>query len=131
TPKTASITESSASEFEIASSEGGEVKISMHLPYFCKPNLDSVFKTVEEKCMKAYQITDPDFSLKNLMNELCESCLEAGNETGKDAKGLVNGILVPDSFKKSSVDLTSDKMLIRSGNGKPQTTWNNNSSSLH
>ncbi|RZC93748.1 hypothetical protein C5167_029389 [Papaver somniferum] len=128
--KTASIKNSSASDVVIASTEGGEVKISIHLPHFCMPNLDSVFKMVEEKCMKTYNITDPDFCLKNLMKELCESCLEAGNETAKDAKGLVNEILVPDSFKKSCVDVTSDNMLIRSGNGKVPNTWYKNSSAL-
>ncbi|KAI3971477.1 hypothetical protein MKW92_033648, partial [Papaver armeniacum] len=129
--KTASITNSSASDVEIASSERGEVKISMHLPHFCKPNLDSVFKMVEEKYMETYKITDPDFSIKNIMKELCESCLEAGNETGEDAKCLVNGIPIPDSFKKSSGDFTSDNMLIRSGKGKVPNTWYKNSRSLH
>ncbi|KAI3995673.1 hypothetical protein MKX01_031446 [Papaver californicum] len=127
TPKTASITDSSASDLEIASSELGDVKVSMHLdfaveqPDFCMPNIDEVFKMVEEKCIQTYQITNPNFSLKKLMKDFCKSCLEAGTETEKDGEGLVNGIPALDSLKNSCTRLTANNVFILSADGKVQS----------
>ncbi|RZC63209.1 hypothetical protein C5167_024971 [Papaver somniferum] len=119
----------SSSDLEIASSELGDVKISMCLdfaseePDFRMPNLDEVLKMVEDKCIKNYQITDPGFSLQKLMNDFCETCVEAGTETEKDGEGIVNGVPAIDSLKNSSAHLTANSVLILSADGKVQSTW--------
>ncbi|KAI3958150.1 hypothetical protein MKW98_020792 [Papaver atlanticum] len=119
----------SSSDFEIASSELGDVKISMHLdfsaeePDFRMPNINAVLKMVEDKCVKNYQITDPNFSLQKLMNDFCEACVEAGTETEKDGEGIVNGVSAVASLKNSSAHLTANSVLILSADGKVQSTW--------
>ncbi|RZC78062.1 hypothetical protein C5167_002242 [Papaver somniferum] len=102
--------ESHSSSFEIASSEIGQVKISLQFNYaherpdFRVPNLDALFKMVEDKCIKSYKIVNPDFSIKKLMQDFCQSYLDAATERkiGK-GKALVNGTPPLDVLKKSSV----------------------------
>ncbi|KAI3994289.1 hypothetical protein MKX01_012546 [Papaver californicum] len=106
----ANIPESHSSSFEIASSEIGQVKISLQFNYaheqpgFRVPNLDALFKMVEDKCIKSYKIVNPDFSIKKLMQDFCQSYLDVATErkTGK-GKALVNGTPPLDMLKKSSV----------------------------
>ncbi|KAJ9565003.1 hypothetical protein OSB04_000969 [Centaurea solstitialis] len=70
----------STAKLDIASSSSGEIKISLSLG---KPNLsitdvDSVLKTMEEKCLKSYKVIDPNFSMKKLMKDMCECLLDNG-----------------------------------------------------
>ncbi|KAI3987590.1 hypothetical protein MKX01_021502 [Papaver californicum] len=74
----ADIAEATCACVELASSNSGEVKISLSCNYssgqpnFRLPSMDEVFKLVEDKCLKSYKITDPNFSLMNLMKEMCQ-----------------------------------------------------------
>nr|XP_016450059.1 PREDICTED: histone-lysine N-methyltransferase SUVR4-like isoform X4 [Nicotiana tabacum] len=75
----------SSSQLDIASSQKGEVKIFFaHKPYcssdFHPPSLDAVLKRMEEKYIKSYRISQPDFSLLRLMEKLCECYLTAGTK---------------------------------------------------
>ncbi|KAL6971236.1 hypothetical protein U1Q18_030917 [Sarracenia purpurea var. burkii] len=69
---------SHSSQFDIASSHEGDVKISLiccnssQWNDFCIPYLDAVLKRVEEKYIKTYRITEPGFSLVKLMKDVCE-----------------------------------------------------------
>ncbi|XP_017215213.1 probable inactive histone-lysine N-methyltransferase SUVR2 [Daucus carota subsp. sativus] len=67
------------SSIELASSSGGEVKISLicNSPDVRVRSLDAVLKAMEEKCLKSYNITDPAFSLK-VMKDVCECFLSLG-----------------------------------------------------
>ncbi|MCL7023629.1 hypothetical protein MKW94_015150 [Papaver nudicaule] len=110
TVENACIQASSSSDFEIASSDLGEVTVSLHCndalgrPKFCRPNLDAVLKMTEDKCFKSYKIMDPNFSIKKMMKDLCHSYLNAESKTQKDKEmGLVNVIPSPVSLKNSSV----------------------------
>ncbi|MCL7044767.1 hypothetical protein MKW94_018422 [Papaver nudicaule] len=106
----ASIQESHSSGLEIASSEIGKVKISLQFNYthvrpdFRVPDLNAVFKMVEDKCFNSYKIDNPDFSIQKVMQDLCQSYLDAATEINKDrGTTLVNGTPSVDLLKKSSV----------------------------
>ncbi|KAL8121954.1 putative inactive histone-lysine N-methyltransferase SUVR2 [Apium graveolens] len=73
------------SHFELASSSGGEVKISLicNSPDVRVESLDAVLKAMEEKCLKLYKITDPAFSMK-VMQDVCECFLKLGTVSVSD-----------------------------------------------
>lgn len=73
----AMVPDESTTKLDIATSSSGEVKISLTCNSVVKPNLsitdmDSLFKTMEDKCLKSYKIMDPNFSMKKLMKDMCE-----------------------------------------------------------
>ncbi|KAI3678778.1 hypothetical protein L6452_38081 [Arctium lappa] len=75
----------STAKLDIASSSSGEIKISLSCNSLAKPNLsvtdvDSLLKTMEDKCLKSYKVLDPNFSMKKLMKDMCECLLDT--ETG-------------------------------------------------
>ncbi|KAI3749567.1 hypothetical protein L2E82_20181 [Cichorium intybus] len=77
----ARVPDESTAKLDIASSSSGEIKISLTCNSVGKPNLsnkdvDSLLKTMEDKCLKSYKITDPNFSMKKLMKDMCECLLD-------------------------------------------------------
>lgn len=92
--ESANIIDESASKLEIASTASGKVKISMSCipqgsPDFCVPNLDELFKRTEDKCLRSYKFLDPSFSVRKMLNELCECALELGTPS-KESKEATN-----------------------------------------
>lgn len=83
-----SIDDSSSCTVDIASSELGEVKLSFSCssmqPNFRMPSLESVLKRVEDRCLNSYRVRQPDFSLMNLMKEMCSCFMELGTKTTDD-----------------------------------------------
>lgn len=82
---------SDSSQFDIASSPNGEVKISLILNTSQQsgchiPNLDAVSKALEDKCRGTYGITEPSFSVMKLMQEFCEYFLAIGADSTDDEK---------------------------------------------
>lgn len=73
--------------FNIASSPSGEVKISLNCspaaarPVFHVPYIESILKSVENKFLRSQKIVGSQFSVMNLLKELCESYLELGNDS--------------------------------------------------
>ncbi|KAL8254481.1 hypothetical protein R6Q59_032702 [Mikania micrantha] len=71
---------------DIASSSSGEIKISIR----CKSDTgnvklsfkskDSVLKMMEDKCLKSFKFLDTNFSMKNLMKDMCECFLNLGSD---------------------------------------------------
>ncbi|KAK8945583.1 Histone-lysine N-methyltransferase SUVR4 [Platanthera guangdongensis] len=81
---------------DIASSNTGEVKLSLtyisDCPDFKAPNLESIFKIVEDRCLKSYKILQPDFSLMNIMKEICQCAVDLAAESGKDTQKKVRKV---------------------------------------
>ncbi|CAL5347489.1 unnamed protein product [Camellia sinensis] len=82
---------SDSSQFEIASSPQGNVKISLicnssRKSGFRIPSLDAVLKLVEEKYIKTYRITEPGFSVVKLMKDVCECFLAEGTNCTDDGQ---------------------------------------------
>lgn len=80
---------SEVSQFDIASSLKGEVKISLRCNSlgrsdFHVPSLDAFLKMVEEKILKSYRITESNFSLLKLMTDFCECFWALGTESAVD-----------------------------------------------
>ncbi|RAL40436.1 hypothetical protein DM860_006506 [Cuscuta australis] len=85
-----------ASNLEIASSRYGEVKISINCssahggPDFHLPSLEEVLKLIEDKCLRAYKIIDPGFSVTKLMKDMCECVLELGTKSYHERPETIN-----------------------------------------
>lgn len=105
----AKTSEECPADLEIASSQFGEVKISVSCnsavgkPDFNLPSLDAVIKHVEDKCLKSYKLIDSSFSVRKLMKEICESFLELGTASNDEIQDtLVNITPSLDLLKKSA-----------------------------
>lgn len=63
----------------VASSPRGDVKMSLKFSIdpskFHMPDLEAVFKMVENKCLRS-----PDFSIRGLMTEMCQRVVQLGTE---------------------------------------------------
>ncbi|WOK95382.1 putative inactive histone-lysine N-methyltransferase SUVR2 isoform X2 [Canna indica] len=100
---------SSRSTVDIASSDLGEVKLtfscSSDRPNFHIPNLESVFKQVEDKCLKSYKILEPSFSLANLMKEMCQCYRDLSYvTTGDKQENSLQIIPTVDSVEQHTVE---------------------------
>ncbi|XP_042453286.1 histone-lysine N-methyltransferase SUVR4-like [Zingiber officinale] len=128
-PESLSIDDRSSCTVDIASSELGEVKLSFSCssmqPDFRMPSLESVLKCVEDRCLNSYRILHPDFSLMNLMKEMCSCFMELGTKTTDDKhENPIQTVPAVDSSKNnsasavpsdSSVILMSDPSSTKSG----------------
>ncbi|KAI3838517.1 hypothetical protein MKX03_014019 [Papaver bracteatum] len=91
----ADVAEATRASVELASSNSGEVKISLSCNYssgqpnFRLPSMDEVFKMVEDKCLKSYKIIDPNFSLINLMKEMCQCISDRASDSTDDNQGTL------------------------------------------
>jgi hypothetical protein len=73
----------------VGSSAMGEVKLSMKCSIdpsnFRMPDLEAVFKMVEDKYCCLHKVIPPNFSIGSLMNEICQCVSQMGNYcTGED-----------------------------------------------
>ncbi|KAK2665640.1 hypothetical protein Ddye_004214 [Dipteronia dyeriana] len=98
---------SESSQVDIASSYNGEVKITLVCDSsrkfdFRRLNIDAVLEVVEENFRERYGITNPEFSIKNLMKEFCQYYLEVAGYFNNDV------ILLPNSSKKSNSEVPPD-----------------------
>uniref|UniRef100_A0A0A9GZV8 Uncharacterized protein n=1 Tax=Arundo donax TaxID=35708 RepID=A0A0A9GZV8_ARUDO len=68
----------------VASSTMGEVNMSITCSIepskFCMPDLEAVFKMVEDKFLRSYKILPPNFSVGSLINEICQCVAQLGND---------------------------------------------------
>ncbi|XP_042376128.1 probable inactive histone-lysine N-methyltransferase SUVR2 isoform X1 [Zingiber officinale] len=103
--KILSVQDSSSVNVNAGSSDLGEVKLSFWYnfdrPSFHVPNLEDVYKLVEDKCLRSYKILQPSFSIKNLMNEMCQCFVELSSEiTDNEQENFVQINSLLDSLKK-------------------------------
>ncbi|KAI4345881.1 hypothetical protein L6164_012968 [Bauhinia variegata] len=78
---------SKMTQFDIASSSKGEVKVSLicnpSKTHFVIPSLESVVKVVEEK-YERFKIIDPDFSVMKFMENVCECFMAMATQSSAD-----------------------------------------------
>lgn len=95
----ANIPKECPSSLEIASSSMGEVKISLNCesalgrPNFHMPSLDELREIMEERCLRSYKIIDPNFSVMNLMKDVCECFLELATDSSHKSQERVGSML--------------------------------------
>lgn len=74
---TSGFLEDSSKNIEIASSVSGQVKLSFSLnglgSEMCFSNLESVFRKLEEKFLRSCIFIQPNFSIRNILTEMCET----------------------------------------------------------
>ncbi|KAL2323398.1 hypothetical protein Fmac_027777 [Flemingia macrophylla] len=76
---------------EIASSTHGEVKLSLSCSSaiqgsdFCMLSRDQLLQKMEDKCLRSYKISDPNFSVVNLLRDICDCMLEFRTNSSDDA----------------------------------------------
>ncbi|XP_062079710.1 probable inactive histone-lysine N-methyltransferase SUVR2 isoform X2 [Humulus lupulus] len=97
----------SSSNLDVATSSLGEVKLSLSWNLASGrsnsrlPNIDDVIKLTEAKCLRAYKVIDPNFSVMKLLTHVCESFLELGtDDTDESQDGTIN-ISTLDALKRS------------------------------
>ncbi|KAL3850001.1 hypothetical protein ACJIZ3_011883 [Penstemon smallii] len=112
-----------SSDLVIASLPSGEVKISLSCdgalrrPDFHKPNLEAVLKMVEDKCLTSYDNLDPNFSVVNLLKEMCQCYLKSGTESNSKSPQTTDVAPSIDLLNKSSaVDALDAKVSVTSLN---------------
>ncbi|CAN6226322.1 unnamed protein product [Urochloa humidicola] len=68
----------------VASSSMGDVNMSIKCNIdpskFCMPSLETVFRMVDDKCLRSYKNLPPNFSVGNLINEICECVAQLAND---------------------------------------------------
>nr|XP_027188964.1 histone-lysine N-methyltransferase SUVR4-like isoform X2 [Cicer arietinum] len=81
-----------ASNVVIASSAKGEVKLSLSCnsaiagPDFRMANQEQLLKMMEDKCLRSYKITDPNFSIAKMLRDICDCMLEFSTDSNGDSK---------------------------------------------
>jgi len=81
---------------DIAASRLGEVKICLSCNHGLKghdfrvPDLQVVLKEVEDNCITTYKVMNPEFSVTNLMREICECVVEFGTTSDGMTKRKLN-----------------------------------------
>ncbi|KAJ0077991.1 hypothetical protein Patl1_37397 [Pistacia atlantica] len=104
----ANVPEGSHSSLEIASSTLGEVRISLTCnsavgsPNFHKPTLDELIELMEQRCLRSYKITDPNFSVMNVMKEVCECYWEIATNSSHESQERVSVMASLDLLRKST-----------------------------
>ncbi|KAK4441560.1 putative inactive histone-lysine N-methyltransferase SUVR2 [Sesamum alatum] len=97
-----------SSDLEIASSPFGEVKISLSCslalerPDFNMPSLETVLKSVEEKCLRSFKTLDPSFSVISLMKEICQCFLKLGSDSNSESPATISVTPTTDVLNESS-----------------------------
>nr|XP_043620217.1 histone-lysine N-methyltransferase SUVR4-like [Erigeron canadensis] len=98
----------STTELDIASSSGGEIKISIRCDSaqgkskFSVTHLDMILKKIEDKCLKSYKLLNPNFSVTTLMKDMCECFLDLGS--GSISKPPVCKDDIPPTDQPSNTD---------------------------
>ncbi|KAL3644992.1 hypothetical protein CASFOL_010172 [Castilleja foliolosa] len=88
------------SNLEIASSPSGEVKfylsydLASKRPGFHVPTLETLLKSVEDKCLRSPKTSDPYIPMMDLMKEMCRSFLELGTESNSQSPQAMD--VIPD-----------------------------------
>ncbi|XP_059297613.1 probable inactive histone-lysine N-methyltransferase SUVR2 [Lycium ferocissimum] len=117
------------SDVDIASSLSGEIKVSINCdPARCRsdfhmPSLESVLKMVELKCLKSYKILDPNFSVKKLMNDVCECFLELGTQHSHELQATTDVAAENDFGARNRTVNSSNGIMnfeIDAGDGQPK-----------
>lgn len=109
-----------STKLDIATSSSGEIKISLT----CKKtklsvtNVDTLLKTIESKCLKSYKVLDPNFSVKKLMKDMCDSFLDLGSNSNEP----LATIDVPPPTEPSG---TRDKKIEENGNVENKESHDN------
>ncbi|KAJ0078273.1 hypothetical protein Patl1_37403 [Pistacia atlantica] len=93
---------------KIASSTLGEVRISLTCnsavgsPNFHKPTLDELIELMEQRCLRSYKITDPNFSVMNVMKDVCECYWEMATNSSHESQERVSVMASLDLLRKST-----------------------------
>ncbi|XP_012085238.1 probable inactive histone-lysine N-methyltransferase SUVR2 isoform X1 [Jatropha curcas] len=88
----AAVLEESPANLEIASSSLGEVKISLSCnsmigrPNFHMPSQDELLKSMQEKCLRSYKILDPNFSVMQMLKDMCECFLDLATDSSHESQ---------------------------------------------
>lgn len=116
-----SLLERFSGNIDLASSNMGEVKLSLTYSYDCPdfkmPSIESVFKMVEDRCLRSYKILQPDFSLMNLMKEICHCAVDLAAESSEDEQNARKVIPLLEPSKTCQSPSLSHRVIRGSSSG--------------
>ncbi|CAI8602788.1 unnamed protein product [Vicia faba] len=81
-----------ASDVVIASSAQGEVKLSLSYssalqgPDFRMPTQEQLLKMMEDRCLRSYKITDPNFSVAKMLRDMCDCMLKFSTDSNDNSQ---------------------------------------------
>ncbi|XAR58671.1 Histone-lysine N-methyltransferase [Bertholletia excelsa] len=117
----ANIVNESPSNLEIASSSHGEVKISLTYnsahggPDFRMPNIDALLKRVEDKCLKSYKVLDSSFSVKKVLEDICECFLQMRMDSANGSHEKIDVTSAVELLKQSNASLVPRLLSFSNG----------------
>ncbi|KAM0891934.1 hypothetical protein ACQ4PT_026097 [Festuca glaucescens] len=85
----------SSTNFEVALSNSGTGKLSFtytseNRSDFHMPDMESVCKVMEARCLRTYKVLEPNFSFMKLLQDTCQCIVDLGVEfSGPREKGMV------------------------------------------
>ncbi|KAG4996055.1 hypothetical protein JHK84_027099 [Glycine max] len=108
-------------DVEIASSTLGEVKLSLSCSPalwgsdFHMPSQDQLIEMMEDKCLQSYKITDPNFSVKNLLRDICDCMLEFRNDKSQEGSTIRSSVdVLKEPHAPDTLSVVGNKDLDRS-----------------
>uniref|UniRef100_A0A453P3T9 Histone-lysine N-methyltransferase SUVR4 n=1 Tax=Aegilops tauschii subsp. strangulata TaxID=200361 RepID=A0A453P3T9_AEGTS len=99
----------SSTNFEVALSNSGTGKLSFTCnsadhPDFHMPDMESVCKEMEARCLRTYKILEPNFSFIKLLQDTCQCIVDLGHaSSGPRESGMVQIVPAMDFLSKPSV----------------------------
>ncbi|XP_037449661.1 probable inactive histone-lysine N-methyltransferase SUVR2 [Triticum dicoccoides] len=99
----------SSTNFEVALSNSGTGKLSFTCnsadhPDFHMPDMESVCKEMEARCLRTYKILEPNFSFIKLLQDTCQCIIDLGHaSSGPRESGMVQIVPAIDFLSKPSV----------------------------
>lgn len=96
------------SDLVIAFSHSGEVKVALNCDLarqrfdFHMPSLEAVLKSVEDKCFRSSEASNPDLSVTSLMKEVCECFMKFGTDPDSQLPKTVDRSPIVASVSKPS-----------------------------
>nr|GEX83574.1 probable inactive histone-lysine N-methyltransferase SUVR2 [Tanacetum cinerariifolium] len=117
----ATIPDESTVKLDIASSSSGEIKILLSCnstgnPNLSAANVDTLLKIMEDKCLKSYRVLDSNFSVKKLMEDMCDSLMDIETGPTSPAHSLETcPANASDGLVGNEGDCEKDKVFERNG----------------
>ncbi|XP_047065264.1 histone-lysine N-methyltransferase SUVR4-like [Lolium rigidum] len=98
----------SSTNFEVALSHSGAGKLSFTYnsasPDFSMPDMESVCKEMEARCLSTYNFLEPNFSFMKLLQDICQCIVDMGCESSRPReKRMIQIIPAVDFLSKPSV----------------------------
>ncbi|TVU29184.1 hypothetical protein EJB05_20741, partial [Eragrostis curvula] len=99
-----------STNFEVALSNSGKGKLSFSFnsslanrSNFRMPDIESICKAMETRCLMTYKILEPNFSFMKLLDDTCQCIIDLGSGSSEARESIVQVLPAMDLLSKPSV----------------------------